>query len=356
MRFLLALAPVLLLAGGVAKAARKATPLDDLIATLGHADPSKRVAAEERLLARGEEALPALRKALHYRDTEVRRRVQRLITLIDGEPPYPRPRPQRDPDAVPLLGGRAVVGAVNLNGMVLVIRPQLVQGLQNRVNQARIRLEIVQQLQAAPPKRVPVARVRGVHVAENGARTAYTLRPVGKGQFRLTGTHTPAGAGPHANRRLKARGTEAQLKLNHPFLKDVKFPAQPALQQIRILQRAGVPPIKWLVVGANDPAATVRASAVGVWLRSPSTPVGILGGHGWVVDKLDPGSFGERIGLREGDVLRRLNGKPLRNAADLDGLLLLSESEDVMLVVQRDGAPIRIDIGAVLRDRQKQGN
>lgn len=353
MRFLFALAPALLLATGVADAAGKDAPPEDLIAALGHPDPAERGAAEDRLLARGEEALPALRKALHHRDAEVRRRVQRLITLIDGEPPYPRPQPQRDPDTVLQVGG---------NGMVLVIRPQIVQGVPNKINQARVRLEIVQQLRLVGARGAAFAvlagNVRGVHKDENGARTKYALRSVGGGQFALTGTRTPAGAGPQANRRLKARGTEAQLKTQYPFLKDVKFPAQPAPQQFRIVMRqaGGKAAIKWVLVGANDPAATVRAPAVGVWLRSPSTPVGILGGHGWVVDKLEPGSFGERIGLREGDLLRRLNGKPLRNAADLDELLLLAETEDVMLVLQRDGAPVRIDVGAVLRDRQKQGN
>ncbi len=351
MRFLFALAPALLVAIGVADAAGKPAPLEDLITALGHADPAERAAAEKRLLARGEEALPALRKALHHRDAEVRRRVQRLITLIDGEPPYPRPQPQRDPDTVLQAG----------NGMVLVIRPQIVQGVPNKINQARVRLEIVQQLgvqgAAGLALGVLAGNVHGVHKDENGARTKYTLRSVGRGQFALTGTHTPA-AGPHRNRRLKARGTEAQLKAQHAFLKDVKFPAQRAPQQFRIVmqQAGGKAAIKWVVAGANDPAATVRAPAVGVWLRSPSTPVGILGGHGWVVDKLEPGSFGERIGLRKGDLLRRLNGKPLQNAADLDRLLLLAETEDVILQIQRDGAPVRIDVGAVLRDRQKQGN
>ena len=77
---------------------------------------------------------------------------------------------------------------------------------------------------------------------------------------------------------------------------------------------------------------------------------------GLVVERVEPGSFGANIGLRKGDVVERVGGVACTDASALRRLAATAAVEDVILRIRRDGVPVRIDIGAVLRDRQKQGN
>jgi hypothetical protein len=70
---------------GVLEAAKPALPIERLIEQLGHRDYRIREEANRALVARGQEALPALRKARNHKDPEVRRRVEALIGPLEAE-------------------------------------------------------------------------------------------------------------------------------------------------------------------------------------------------------------------------------------------------------------------------------
>jgi serine protease Do/serine protease DegQ len=76
---------------------------------------------------------------------------------------------------------------------------------------------------------------------------------------------------------------------------------------------------------------------------------GVSSLDGAVIAGVQPGSPAERAGLREGDVITALSGRPIRSAAELRARLgLTAVGEEVELRVSRDGATrtVRVQIAA----------
>jgi serine protease Do/serine protease DegQ len=76
--------------------------------------------------------------------------------------------------------------------------------------------------------------------------------------------------------------------------------------------------------------------------------------RGAMIQQVLPDSAAARAGLREGDIVTSVDGRPVRNAGDLRNLIGLREiGEQVALEVLRNGDPItvRVAIGEVIRIR-----
>jgi hypothetical protein len=71
-------------ASGAPEGSKPALPVERLIEQLGSRDYRLREEANRALVARGAAALPALRKARHHKDAEVRRRVEALLEPLEA--------------------------------------------------------------------------------------------------------------------------------------------------------------------------------------------------------------------------------------------------------------------------------
>jgi serine protease DegQ len=92
----------------------------------------------------------------------------------------------------------------------------------------------------------------------------------------------------------------------------------------------------------------VRYARLGVAITDIPADAG--GRHGVSVARVEPGSGAERAGLRTGDVIVAVDGRPVRSASDLRSRVALSPVDSTVKVeVLRDGRPITFDVrlGAV---------
>jgi serine protease Do len=82
------------------------------------------------------------------------------------------------------------------------------------------------------------------------------------------------------------------------------------------------------VYNALIASGTVRRGAIGVQFRSENNAALLRGfgaDHGIVVNSVEPGSPAERAGMKRGDVITAVNGKPIRSGDEL--VAIVSESE-----------------------------
>jgi hypothetical protein len=81
-------------------------------------------------------------------------------------------------------------------------------------------------------------------------------------------------------------------------------------------------------------------------MRTPSIEFSAFGGN-IVIERVDPGSAGERAGLRAGDVLLRVDDEPVRSAAQARGMLasVLGRPRSWSLELRRAGTPLRVRYG-----------
>jgi Do/DeqQ family serine protease len=91
----------------------------------------------------------------------------------------------------------------------------------------------------------------------------------------------------------------------------------------------------------------VRRGTLGVQAQDLDAQIapllGLSGGQGAVVTRVLPGSPAEQAGLRAGDVITAVNGRPVRGQADLaNAEALLPIGTPVELSVVRDGEPTKI--------------
>ena len=71
--------------------------------------------------------------------------------------------------------------------------------------------------------------------------------------------------------------------------------------------------------------------------------LGINPGGGLMVEEAPSGSLTEKLGLRLGDVLLRINGQPVSNHGDLQRLYQqLAQLGQVRLDIMRGGAPSQL--------------
>jgi S1-C subfamily serine protease len=97
-----------------------------------------------------------------------------------------------------------------------------------------------------------------------------------------------------------------------------------------------------VVVGFNEPrlAQLIGASASGGPPRRLGAAVAVAAG-GLRVGRVHPGSLAARAGLREGDLIARLNGQAVATPEQLMERLAgpLQRGQPISLTVQRDGKP-----------------
>ena len=87
----------------------------------------------------------------------------------------------------------------------------------------------------------------------------------------------------------------------------------------------------------------VRYARLGVAVTDAPADVG--GREGVKVERVEPGSGAEKAGLRPGDVIVAVDGKPVRSSAELRGRVALAPIESsVKVEVMRDGKPTTIDV------------
>src|SRR5690606_4398474 len=99
----------------------------------------------------------------------------------------------------------------------------------------------------------------------------------------------------------------------------------------------------------------VRRGVLGVQLASKLTPdiaesLGLKSARGALVSQVVEGSAAEKAGIKAGDVITSINGKPIANAAELRntiGLMRIGEKVEIGLI--RDGKPRRVT--AVIGER-----
>ncbi|MBN8734600.1 MAG: PDZ domain-containing protein, partial [Acidobacteria bacterium] len=68
--------------------------------------------------------------------------------------------------------------------------------------------------------------------------------------------------------------------------------------------------------------------------------------EGVVITAIDPSSKAAEAGLREGDLIRQVNRKPVANVTDLEAQLRSANSKDVLLQINREGANLFVVLPA----------
>ncbi|MBK7926996.1 MAG: DegQ family serine endoprotease [Bryobacterales bacterium] len=68
--------------------------------------------------------------------------------------------------------------------------------------------------------------------------------------------------------------------------------------------------------------------------------------EGVVITAIDPSSKAAEAGLRQGDLIRQVNRKPVANVTDLDDQLRSANSKDVLLQINREGANLFVVLPA----------
>jgi hypothetical protein len=99
--------------------------------------------------------------------------------------------------------------------------------------------------------------------------------------------------------------------------------------------------------GAGGPGAARSAASH----NSSSAPKGMKRVFlGFRLTRIDPGSIYEKVGLREGDLLKSMDDRAIRSAQDLDQLpRLLHKNRRVKLRVVRDGKTVVLKYRLVWR-------
>ena len=125
---------------------------------------------------------------------------------------------------------------------------------------------------------------------------------------------------------------------------------------MRVSGQMGVPVITAgdeVIVGFDLPrlerlAARVAAGAGPGGAEGPRLGLRVKDAAGGaVVGAVHPGTPAERAGLRAGDVIELVDGRPIGSAADLEGLgPRLRAGASVELGVRRDGQPLRVRLSA----------
>lgn len=91
----------------------------------------------------------------------------------------------------------------------------------------------------------------------------------------------------------------------------------------------------------------VRRGRLGVGIQDVTPDLaealGLASARGAIINQVEPGSPAESAGLRAGDVVVAVDGREVRNAADLRNRIgLLRIGEDVSITVQRDGERVSL--------------
>jgi S1-C subfamily serine protease len=94
--------------------------------------------------------------------------------------------------------------------------------------------------------------------------------------------------------------------------------------------------------GPGDALPPPARARLGVSVAAPGTDDAVA--NGVRVTAVSPGSRGEKLGLKNGDIIRKVNGKPVEDAASLRRTLT-DNKDPLVLDVERGG------VQAVLREK-----
>ncbi|MCZ6572087.1 MAG: PDZ domain-containing protein, partial [Planctomycetota bacterium] len=308
-----------------------------LIEYLGHADPDVRVVAERRLLALGAAAHPALREAFDHRDAEVRRRLQRLLA-----PPQPPAAPDYEAENYErvmlmrkcltsfrsaLSAGERTLPQTHMPGWGMLVRqPRFSEAhhLESRQDETLVVTEVAARGLAA---RLGI-EAGDLLVAANGAPFANPMRLARLKQIlRREDVILTLVRGA---RRLSI--DVAAVLTDRRHLKPASALARPThflgLAQASVVAGIGI-------------EVRAQGSFTSLHFRIPA-------GTGCVVEWVEPGSWGQRIGLQPCDLLLTVDGEPLHDTKRIEGLALEAQLKEVRLGVLREGLPLTIEARASL--------
>ena len=132
--------------------------------------------------------------------------------------------------------------------------------------------------------------------------------------------------------------------------RDVAIDPAAAREVIQRTGQRGVPVIvagDEVIVGFDRPRLerlAERATATAAETPAPRLGLRVKDAPGGAeIGAVHPGSTAERAGLRAGDVVEQVDGRPVRSAADLEGLAQhLGAGASLVLQVRRDGERLHL--------------
>jgi serine protease Do len=94
----------------------------------------------------------------------------------------------------------------------------------------------------------------------------------------------------------------------------------------------------------------VQRGRIGVSIQDP-VAAGVPAGEGALIAEVSPGSPAETAGIRKGDLIVKVDGAPIRSAAQLRNKVGLTPvGKTVQLAVRRDGTVQNLDVEVALAE------
>jgi hypothetical protein len=292
MRASLLLLPLFLAAAVVAQQAPSA---DELIEKLGHEDYQVREDATQKLIELGQAAVPALEKALHSKDLEVRVRAGRALRAIRGETAGKQP-----PKSEALAPGAVRSGS----SVQIQIRPgEVTVRIQEEVDGKQTVKEYkgksLEELKKEHPELEK--QLGGMHFQQRGAGDPFDMDKFWKDW------HRDFDEG--FMRRLR-EDTQREMERMERWLKMLRdrdrFEWPRPNEDRPLLGMRGVRP---------DPVLDAQLE---------------LRGRGLVVRSVEKETLADTLGLRVHDVLIELNGTEIRRLDDVARILHRRQEGDVV--------------------------
>jgi hypothetical protein len=355
--------------------------IERLIKELGDDSFEVREAAGRRLAEIGAPALPALRKAADAADPEVRNRARRLVETL--EPPVARPRPDAAPPANPF--GPRVGGGVQLrmqilgdNGAKELRVTENDRSVRIREDADGIKVEVTEPDAAGKPATKEYKAKDAAELKKNHPEAAEIYEKyAGRMNVRilngagLPGVPNRPRAFGQPNPRLEEyrRRVEEMLRNLGPQggvmlreLQELERLQQKMLEEngdLRKLMDEVRRAQERLLRGLNEngnpvppgapapppgaPAEQAPRPRLGVEMAEPDetlrSQLGLDGGV--IVRRVLPGSRADKLGLREHDILLKLNDRPITGAEQFRGML--EEEKRFRIEGLRGGKPFKAE-------------
>ncbi len=275
----------LILAGALF--AQEGATAEDLVAKLGADEYGVRERATKDLIAMGDKAIPALRKALESEDLEVRMRAGRALRAIQiGGTPVEKELKAGEETPREALPGNTLTRSVEIqmqNGKVRVKVRTIEDGKE------KTRTYVGDSIEALRKKHPELRKLLAdVHVS------------TGRDPFDLDRVWKEFGRGRGGQDWKKwqediRKQMEEFRRFEREFFKDWRTPRLPL-------------DFEWFNADAG--------ARLGVYVQDPDPVVDAqlqLRGRGLVVRRVTAGSIADKLGLRRYDILVELNGKPIVN-------------------------------------------
>jgi hypothetical protein len=176
-------------------------------------------------------------------------------------------------------------------------------------------------------------------IAGSSDATSYTLKSLGGGRYKLTATQIAVLNG--TTKQITDEGTLKELSKKHTFLK--------GMYAVDVPRHSAITMVDFGPVGRLVPE-TPRAR-LGMLVRPPSESLShhleLPTGAGLVVGSVNKDSRAEKLGLKEHDVLLRIDGELIDSP---DQLEKLAKDKGVLEYVRR-GKPRKLDLAKVTGEK-----